>query len=223
MSETKVIDEKDVGTDQQQISRMAIQLTKYPIYQDDDNGDQWRTLLRYRYEINKVFQPFNLSLIVDEEDGYAYLREQDESESTSGFRMTNRHALGFHESLLLVMLRRRLAEANVESTRLLLSKEDLLEMMKPFFIESNNEVKIEKRILTVINNVVDIGCLKKLRGGEVEMFGVRPIIKTMINADKIQEILDSYHEYLGNKTENVDLLTDAEHEEVSGEQELEVD
>ena len=75
-----------------------------------------------------------LELIVDEAEGYAYLRQRAAVEGEAELpRLVARRPLGFQVSLLLVLLRKKLAESDAQGdgTRIILSREQIADVVRP--------------------------------------------------------------------------------------------
>jgi hypothetical protein len=73
--------------------------------------------------------------------------------------------LSFPVSLLLALLRKKLAEfdASGGDTRLVLSRDELVELVRVFLPDGSNEAKLIDQIEISINKVVELGFLRKLK------------------------------------------------------------
>ena len=86
-----------------------------------------------------------LELVLDEAEGYAYLRQRavvpGEVEMP---RLIARRQLGYAVSLLLSLLRKKLAEFDAGSgeSRLILSTEQIADMARLFLADTGNEAKL---------------------------------------------------------------------------------
>jgi hypothetical protein len=87
----------------------------------------------------------NLELVLDEAEGYAFLRSRPEPEEGDAAlpRLVARRPLSFPVSLLLALLRKKLAEfdASGGDTRLVLSRDEVVELMRVFLPEGSNEAR----------------------------------------------------------------------------------
>ena len=99
-------------------------------------------------------------------------------------------------SLLLALLRKKLVEhdAGGGDPRLILSREQMVEMLRVFLPPTANEARLVDRIQTDINKVVELGFLRRLRGQE-DQYEVRRIIKTFIDAQWLAEFDQRLTEY----------------------------
>ena len=91
-------------------------------------------------------------------------------------------------SLLLALLRKKLAEFDALSaeTRLVLTRDQIAEMVRLFMPESSNEVRLLGQIDTHLNKVVELGFLRRLHG-EPDLFEVRRILKAYIDGQWLAE------------------------------------
>jgi hypothetical protein len=102
----------------------VIPLLKGVIYQEADAG-LWNALLTLQSRVRDYVAVLNLELVLDEAEGYAFLRSRPEPDDASTPRLPRlvaRRPLSFPVSLLLALLRKKLAEfdASGGDTRLVL-------------------------------------------------------------------------------------------------------
>lgn len=145
---------------------LAVTLLKGPIFRAR-KPDLWGQLELLQAQVRDHVAVLGLELVIDEAEGYAYLRSAPEDESNpSGIpRLMARRPLTFEVSLLLALLRKRLAEldgADGAETRLILSKDEIVEMMRLFGPDSTNEAKLHDQIERHLNKAIDLGFVRKL-------------------------------------------------------------
>jgi Domain of unknown function (DUF4194) len=144
----------------------------------------WQSLIGIQARVRDYVACLGLDLVLDEAEGYAYLRQRPAEEGAAELpRLVPRRQLGYQVSLLLALLRKKLAEFDATSgePRLILSRNDIVEMMRMFFPDTANQVRFNDRIGTDINRVVDMGFLRRLRGVD-DKFEVRRILKAFVDA-----------------------------------------
>jgi len=143
-----------------------------------------------------------LELILDEAEGYAYLRQRASKPETPDLpRLVQRRQLSFPVSLILVLLRKKLAEFDALSadTRLVVSREDIVDQMRLFLPDTANEARLLDRMDTHLGKVVDLGFLRRLRGQDGQ-FEVRRVLKAFVDAqwlDDFAQRLDGYARHAG--------------------------
>lgn len=184
-----------------ELSLVLVQLFKGPLYRDT-HDKQWASLLRLQPAVSDHVGVLGLQIVVDESEGYAFLRSRPDLEEEQIPRLVPRHSLSFHVSVLLALLRKRLAEFDATSTesRLVLSRDQIVEMMRVFLVESTNEARLVDTIDSHIRKVVELGFLRRLRGS-AEMFEVRRILKAFVDGQWLSDFdarLDDYLAELGS-------------------------
>ena len=183
----------------QELSFVVIPLLKGVIY-EEDNQALWSALLNQLAGIRDYVAVLGLELIVDEAEGYAFLRSQPETgaEGTNTTpRLMARRQLSYPVSLLLALLRKKLAEfdAGAGDTRLILSRDEVVELIRIFLPAASNEVKLIDQVDATLNKIADLGFIRRLRG-EKQMIEVRRIIKAFIDAQWLADFDQRLDEYL---------------------------
>ena len=179
------------------LSLVLVHLMKGPLYRDS-HEKFWGLLLGERNNVSDYVAVLGLSVVVDETEGYAYLRSQPADDDAPEFpRLVARRTLSFHVSVLLALLRKRLAEFDASSAevRLVLSRDQIVEMLRLFVPDSTNDARLVDNIDAHINKVVDLGFLRRLRG-EQDLFEVRRILKAYIDGQWLSEFDARLDEYL---------------------------
>jgi uncharacterized protein DUF4194 len=144
----------------------------------------WQSLIGIQARVRDFVACLGLDLVLDEAEGFAYLRQRPAEAGVPELpRLVPRRQLGYQVSLMLALLRKKLAEFDATSgeTRLILGRDDIVEMMRLFLAETANQVRLNDRIGADINRVVDMGFLRRLRGTN-DRFEVRRILKAFVDA-----------------------------------------
>ncbi|MDP2903951.1 MAG: DUF4194 domain-containing protein [Methylovulum sp.] len=188
------------------LSALVIVLLKGVLYQETDAG-LWNALLNLQARVRDYVAVLGLELVLDEAEGYAFLRSRtvDEDDAAPKLpRLVARRPLSFPVSLLLALLRKKLAEfdASGGDTRLVLGRNEIVELVRVFLPESSNEAKLIDQIETHLNKIVELGFLRKLKSstGQTAVFEVRRILKSFVDAQWLNELdnrLAAYQAQLG--------------------------
>ena len=181
-----------------EISVTIVTLLKGILYRED-NLEIWSSLWEHQAAISDYVAVMGLALMVDEAEGYAYIRsleKEDEGGLSTVPRLISRRQLSYSVSLLLALLRKKLAEfdAGGSDTRLILTREEVVEMIRIFLPHGSNDVKLIDQIDTTLNKVADMGFIRRLRG-QGNTFEVRRIIKAFVDAQWLSEFDDRLAEY----------------------------
>ncbi len=184
-------------TEPPDLSVVLVHLMRGPLYRDT-HDKLWGLLLAMRNQVSDYVAVLGLNVVIDEAEGYAYLRSQPTDEDLPEFpRLVARRTLSFHVSVLLALLRKRLAEFDASSAevRLVLSREQMVEMLRLFMPDSTNDARLVDSIDAHINKVVDLGFLRRLRG-EQDLYEVRRILKAYVDGQWLSELDARLDEYL---------------------------
>lgn len=188
------------------LSALVILLLKGVIYQEADVG-LWNSLLNLQARVRDYVVVLGMDLVLDEAEGYAFLRSRQESEDDAAPklpRLVARRPLSFPVSLLLALLRKKLAEfdASGGDTRLVLIRDEIVELIRVFLPESSNEARLIDQIETHLNKIVELGFLRRLKPGtgQAAVFEVRRILKAFVDAQWLADFdtrLAAYQVQLG--------------------------
>ena len=201
------------------LSTLAITLLKGVLYREEDER-LWNVLLGLQARLRDYVSVLALDLVLDESEGYAFLRSRPEvigdEADTKLPRLVARRPLSFPVSLLLALLRKKLAEfdAGGNDTRLILSREDIVGLVSVFMPERSNEAKLVDQIETHINKVIELGFLRRLKGTSgPATFEVRRILKAFVDAQWLADFdvrLEAYRAQLTDTSARVMTVSDME-------------
>jgi len=175
-----------------------IRLMQGVVYRDSDE-DTWLTLERLGAGVRDHFAAIGVDVVVDDAEGYAYLRSRPEAEGEEALpRLVRRRALTYNVSLLLVLLRKRLIEFETTAGegRLVLTTDQIVEMLRLFQAESSNDARVVDQAETTIRKAGELGFLRPLRG-QRDQWEVRRILKAYIDAQTLSDFAAKLREYAG--------------------------
>jgi hypothetical protein len=181
-----------------ELPAVLVGLLKGVVYRDQSPA-LWCDLLNLQGAVRDHLRLLGLEPILDEAEGYAFLRQLDQDASCQEERLPRliaRRPLSYPVSLLLVLLRKRLAQHDAQGaeTRLVLAREQIVEMMRTFLAPGTNEAKIEDQIERHIGRAEELGFLRKLSDDE-PLYEVRRILRAFVNADWLAELEAVYREH----------------------------
>src|SRR5579875_2281725 len=134
------------------VASAIIHLMQGVVYREQDEPT-WTTLGRHAPVVRDHFAAIGVDVIVDETEGYAYLQTRSEADGEEPLpRLVKRRSLTYNVSLLLVLLRKRLVEFETSGGegRLVLSTEQIVEMLRLFQAESTNDARVVDQAETTI-------------------------------------------------------------------------
>ena len=141
-----------------------------------------------------------LQVVIDEAEGYAFCRQRPADETRRRGeplpRLIPRRSLSFHVSLLLALLRKKLAEfdAHGGDSRLMLSREQIAEMIRVFLPATSNEARLTDQIDAHINKAVELGFLRQAKNTE-QVYEVRRILKAFVDGQWLADFDEKLAEY----------------------------
>jgi hypothetical protein len=151
-----------------------------------------------------------LALVIDDAEGYAHLRQVDYDDVDIP-RLVPRHRLSFRVSLLLALLRKRLAEFDASSSdpRLILTRDHIAELLRVHVPQSTNEVRLTSEVDALLTKVEALGFLRKVTGQE-RTYEVRRILKAYVDAQWLSEFDERLREYLATVERGATTVDDEE-------------
>lgn len=194
---------------QHDLTSLVVPLLKGILYRDED-ALQWAALLQLQSRARDYVAVLALDLVLDEAEGYAFLRSrpQDDDAAPKLPRLVRRQPLSFQVSLLLALLRKKLAEfdASGGDTRLIVSRDAVAELLRVFLPAGSNESRLMDQVETQLNKVIELGFVRRLKpqaGGSAQepVHEVRRILKAFVDAQWLSEFdqrLAAYQAQLKN-------------------------
>lgn len=182
--------------DQNRLGELLIALFQGVLYRET-GAALWQPLMDLQARVREYCATIGLELILDEAEGYAYLRQRaaapDEPELP---RLVARRQLSYPVSLILVLLRKKLAEfdATGGDTRLVVGRDQIAEQVRLFLPQTGNEARLFDRMDAHLNKVVELGFLHRLRGQD-NQFEVRRILKAFVDAQWLSEFEQRLAQY----------------------------
>jgi hypothetical protein len=180
-----------------QLGPVVVKLMKGVVYRDAHEAE-WQDLVLLESQVSDYVRVIGLELVMDEAEGYAYLHQAEPAQDGAKLpRLMQRRPLSYPVSLLCVLLRKKLVEADVsgEQIRLVLTRDQMAEMMRVFLKDQPNEAKLMDRIDAHINKVVELGFLRRF-SKDAQTFEVRRILKALVDADWLAQMHEKLGEYL---------------------------
>ncbi len=179
------------------LSVAVTQLMKGVVYRDSHDR-AWNHLLQLQPQVRDHVAVVGLQVVIDEAEGYAFLRQRpaDEDGEPQILRLIPRRALSFHVSLLLALLRKKLAEFDAQGgeTRLMLTRVQIVEMIRVFMPATSNEARLIDRIDEHIAKAEQLGFLRQVKNGE-QVYEVRRILKAFVDGQWLADFDRKLAEY----------------------------
>lgn len=180
------------------VASAIIHLMQGVVYREQDEPT-WTTLGRHAAAVRDHFGAIGVDVVLDETEGYAYLQAHPEADGEEPLpRLVKRRALTYNVSLLLVLLRKRLVEFETAGSegKLVLSRDQIQEMLRLFVVDSTNEARVVDQVDGTVRKAAELGFLRQLRG-HPDQWEVRRILKAYVDAQTLSDFAGKLAEYAG--------------------------
>ncbi len=158
----------------------------------------WNEIIKDQFRINEYMEKIGLSLVIDPDGGYAFLKQMEVDELP---HLVKKQPLTFRMSLFLALLRNEINEfdgANGDSM-LVVKEEEMVSRMKAYFPDTSDEVKFTNAIRACFKKAEDMKILCPVKDNEFA-YEVQPILRRFVDAAWLSEFnreLDRYMEENG--------------------------
>jgi len=163
----------------------------------ESDGDLWNTLLAIQSAVRDYVKVLGLEMVLDESEGFAWLRSAPAVEGSEALpRLMTRRQLPYLPSLLLALLRKKLAETDNtgEGQRLILSRDELVDLVRVFLPASTNDARITEQVTAAANRIEELGFMRRLKGQD-QLFEVRRVLKAFVDAQWLADFNDRLEAY----------------------------
>lgn len=181
----------------------AVRLLQGALYSDDERS--WNLLLSNRSRLEQYFGRVGLLLVVDEAEGFAYLRQLDDDELPGDYeslpKLIRKSRLGYDLTLFCVLLRdelRRFDEQNLEFSRCVVNPKDLMARFSEYVTTTEDQVRLKKKFDQLVTRAVELGFLRKLPTQPVS-YEIRPIIKARLPVERLEELKQQMADYANSQ------------------------
>ena len=178
------------------LSLVVIALMK-GVTQREADPALWQALLVQEGPVRDYVAVLGLELRLDEMEGFAYLAQRPQVDGEPELpRLVPRRQLSYPVSLLLALLRKKLVEFDATSgeRRLIVDREQIVDMIRVFLPETANQARLEDRIDGHIKRIVELGFLRPLRG-QANTFEVQRILKAFVDAQWLTGLAERLEDY----------------------------
>jgi hypothetical protein len=181
----------DTGELQLDTRRALVQLLSGPFLDGQRHTKLWPVLLKDEKIIRRHLAELFLELVIDRDMQVAFTRQADTGDLDMQ-RLLRRSQLTFIDSVLLLYLRRQLAQAESHGERAAVSKDEIVEHLTPYDRTGNTDkAGFTKRLHASIEKIKERRILQKIPGGE-DRFEVSPTLKLLFSAEEVQELTKLY-------------------------------
>jgi hypothetical protein len=183
----------------------AVRLLQGVVYHDD--GPVWGLVCSNRSRLEEYFARVGLAVVVDETEGFAFLRQLEDDEVGDGYgdlpKLFRKSRLSYDATLLCVLLRdelRRFEQEEIENQRCVVKTADLFELWRAFFSTSQDDVALRKKLLAALSDLEELKFVRKF-AEEPEEWEIRRILKARVSGERLESLLGQLREAHERRTE----------------------
>ncbi len=184
-------------------ARTAIILLLKGLFYKQDNEKAWLEMVEKSYgAIKDYFETIALELRIDEEEGYAYLKNRDSHEDEEALpKLIRSRELSYKVSLLIVLLRQKIADFEMQSDdfKAVITLQEIEDQLLLYLPLKSNEVKTSKEIASTVKKVEELGFLRKLKHQE-GVYEIKRAIKAFVDAQWLNEFDQRLEAYRQDQT-----------------------
>lgn len=162
----------------------------------------YRTVSHQTEQVNRLLEPLDLEVVLDEVRGLAYARvvadysadgdSDDADEDADGWShpLVFRQRLTLEQSLLVAILRREFIQQEQEGglgVPVRLAVDDVLPQLDLFIARSGSDTQDHKRLLQLLDNLRKHGVVSEVDAQD--RFQIRPMIVHLANPENLQALL----------------------------------
>jgi len=157
---------------------------------------QWQELLSHQTLISDYVSVIGLELVIDEREGYAYIRQ--ELEADDPLTLIPRHPLTFEQSLACVLLRRWADEPRLDTEGpLRFSTAEFQEQVALVFRDNPDGARQYRKLDTQLGQLAKLGLLRQAdddRDGNA-VYELLPIIKARVTPQNLDDFYAQLQTY----------------------------
>lgn len=188
------------------VKATAKELLKYGLLEADRKPNLYQVAVTQTTAINRVLEPFDLSLKIDDIRGLAFLivseqlfREGDENDDEWSHPLVRRQRLTMEQSLLVAILRQHFIayeqEAGLGAGEATVELEELLPQLQLYLGDTGSDTRDQKRLRGLLDNLKNHGIVSDIDANDQVV--IRPIITHLANPENLQNLLHHFRQMAG--------------------------
>lgn len=172
----------------------AVHLLQGVVYYDESRV--WELVLNHRARLDSYFNRIGLRLVIDEGEGFAFVRqlEDGEVEHVRGYdqlpKLFRKKRLSYDATLACVLLRealRQFEEEEVDNARCVIATDELFEQWKAFFPATQDDVKCKRALDAALTTLEDLKFIREFTK-EPQEWEIRRILKARLPVAELERL-----------------------------------
>lgn len=208
------IDESDMPHDAR---RVLVHLLRQGSVMASQKPKVFEQLVRFEIEVRKHLSEVYLRLVLDQKTGVAFVAStnsehvvetsedelyEDEFDSEESATLIPRRTLSLFDTLILLVLRKHYQEReSAGEQKITIDIERLESYLAPFLPITDHASKDRKKLLARVKEMIKRKVLSTIRGVE-DRYEITPIIRYVVSANFLEEMLAEYIALASDKQEN---------------------
>jgi hypothetical protein len=176
----------------------TLELLKYGLLESSSKPNLYRTAVTHSADVNRILEPLDLSMRIDEVRGLAYLLvAQSATEPTDdewSHPLVRRQRLNLEQSLLIAILRQQFVaheqEAGLGATDALVDLNDILPQLQTYLGSLGSDALEQKRLRNLLEQLKGHGLVSEVDRND--QFSIRPIIAHLANPENLTSLLHAF-------------------------------
>jgi hypothetical protein len=180
------------------IKDAALELLKYGLLESSSKPNLYRAAVAHAAEINRVLEPLDLSMRVDDLRGLAYVvvapSAGEPTDDEWSHPLVRRQRLNLEQSLLIAILRQHFVaheqEAGLGAADAVVALEDVLPQVQMYLGHLGSDSLEQKRLRNLLEQLKGYGLVSEV--DRHDQFSIRPIIAHLANPENLANLLHAF-------------------------------
>jgi len=182
------------------IKEVSQELIKHGIIEASTKFEMYRVTITNQSQINRIIEPLDLKIKVDDVRGLAFLivnheiaEEINSKDDEWTHPLVRKQRLNLEQSLLIAILRKHFIahelDAGIGGTAIV-HLDDLLPELNSYLGELGSEMREDKRLRTLLEQLKGYGLVTDIN--KQEQISIRPLIAHVANPENLKNLLADF-------------------------------
>ena len=174
--------------------RCLVSLLRHGVILASQKQQLFDVLLKEQAKIKSHLADMFLRLSIDEANGVAVLLQQVDDDNEDTVSLITRRPLSLYDTLLLLVLRKHFQERETAGEQRIYIDIDRVESrLTPFLPLTNNSRSDRRKLSSALKKLKDKRLIVSVPGDD-ERFELTPVIRYVVNAEFLQQLLEEYQD-----------------------------
>jgi len=181
-----------------EIKRSLVGLLRHGVVLATQKPKLFQTICQHQTVIQDYLANIYLKLLLDEKAGIGFIVRQDETDiegeeaNEEPVSLITRRTLSLYDTLLLLVLRKHYQEReSAGEQRVIIDVERIEANLTPFLSLTNSTQSDRRKLLAALRKMIERHLISAVRGSD-ERFEITPIIRYVVNAEFLENMLEEY-------------------------------